>query len=230
MKTAPDKSKSWNLTSGRVFRMYVRIFGHSLKPTRPEVGFHREERTRRAVAVILVALIVALSGCDNMQRQRGAKDVTLEKTDPPAVWRAPAHTVARGSPAPGDSAFTGFRDGQPLAKNPLPVTRELLARGRERFDIYCAVCHGRDGYGQGIVVRRGFPAPPSYHQDRLRDAPDGHFYDVMTRGYGAMLPFADRLTSHDRWAVVAYVRALQLSQHSILSALPPEEQTQLAKQ
>jgi cytochrome c len=165
-----------------------------------------------------------------MQRQRGAQDVTLGKSETPAVWQAPAHTVARGSPAPGDPVFTGFQDGQPLAKIPLPVTAELLARGRERFDIYCAVCHGRDGYGQGIVVRRGFPAPPSYHQDRLRDAPDGHFYDVVTRGYGAMLPFADRLTPPDRWAVVAYVRALQLSQHSALSELPPAEQTQFAKQ
>jgi mono/diheme cytochrome c family protein len=182
------------------------------------------------IAGAVAALAIAgSSGCDNMQRQRGAKDVTLGNSPTPAVWQAPAHTVARGSPAPGDPAFTGFRNGLPLAKNPLPVTRELLTRGRERFDIYCAVCHGRDGYGEGIVVRRGFPAPPSYHQDRLRDAPDGHFYDVITRGYGAMLPFSDRLTASDRWAVVAYVRALQRSQHVALSELPPDERTRFAQ-
>jgi cytochrome c553 len=179
--------------------------------------------------MILTASITGLAGCDNMQRQRGAKDVTQEKSAAPAVWQAPAHTAARGSPAPGDPAFTGFRNGQPLAKIPVPVTREVLARGRERFDIYCAVCHGRDGYGKGIVVRRGFPAPPSYHDDRLRNAPDGHFYDVMTRGYGAMLPFADRLTPADRWAVVAYVRALQRSQRVALSDLPPGDQAQFSQ-
>jgi mono/diheme cytochrome c family protein len=178
---------------------------------------------------MLAAVIAGLGGCDNMQRQRGAKDVTLGNSQTPVVWQAPAHTVARGSPAPGDPAFTGFQDGQLLAKNPLPVTRELLARGRERFDIYCAVCHGRDGYGEGIVVRRGFPAPPSYHQDRLRDAPDGHIYDVITRGYGAMLSFSDRLTPNDRWAVVAYVRALQRSQHAALNDLPPDQRKQFAE-
>ena len=203
MKTARDRGKRFHLGTWRW-------------PARPRV-------------VGLLAFVAVLSGCDNMQRQRGAKDVTLGKSETPAVWRAPAHTVARGSPAPGDPVFTGFRDGQPLAKIPLSVTRELLTRGRERFDIYCAVCHGRDGYGQGIVVRRGFPAPPSYHQDRLRDAPDGHFYDVITRGYGVMLPFADRLAPEDRWAVVAYVRALQRSQHTAWSELPADDQTHFAK-
>lgn len=229
MKTAHHKSKRLNPTAGRVFRADAKNFEHSPEPTRPEVGFHRAVQKRSAVAVILAATIIGMSGCDNMQRQRGAKDVTRGNSQIPLVWQAPAHTVARGSPAPGDPAFTGFKDGQPLVKNPLRVTRELLARGRERFDIYCAVCHGRDGYGQGIVVRRGFPAPPSYHQDRLRDAPDGHFYDVITRGYGAMLPFSDRLTSDDRWAVVAYVRALQRSQHTALGELPPDERTRFAE-
>lgn len=228
MKTANDKSKRWNATSGRVFREYAKIFSYSFKPTRPVVGFHLGWE-RRAGAVMLAAVIAGLGGCDNMQRQRGAKDVTLGNSQTPVVWQAPAHTVARGSPAPGDPAFTGFQDGQLLAKNPLPVTREFLARGRERFDIYCAVCHGRDGYGEGIVVRRGFPAPPSYHQDQLRDAPDGHIYDVITRGYGAMLSFSDRLTPNDRWAVVAYVRALQRSQHAALNDLPPDQRKQFAE-
>lgn len=195
----------------------------------PEPGtFGRSGWWRRNGAgrwFVLVAAVASLTACDNMQHQRSAEDVAPgPEGDVAALRRAPAYTVARGAPAPGDPAFTGFRDGQPLAKMPLPITRERLARGRERFNIYCAACHGEDGYGQGIVVRRGFPAPPSYHDDRLRQIADGHLFDVMTRGYGAMLPFADRLTPEDRWAVVAYVRALQRSQHVALQDLPPADQ------
>jgi hypothetical protein len=97
---------------------------------------------------------------------------------------------------------------------PFPVTLSLLHRGRERFDIYCAPCHSRVGDGDGMVVRRGFPAPPSYHTPRLREAPDRHFYDVMTHGYGIMRSYADRVPPEDRWAIVAYIRALQLSQYA----------------
>jgi mono/diheme cytochrome c family protein len=119
-----------------------------------------------------------------------------------------------------DPFLTGLAGGEPLPRSPVPFTRDVLERGRERFNIYCAVCHGEDGYGRGIVVRRGFPPPPSYHDDRLRQAPDGHLFDVMTRGYGAMLPFADRLAPRDRWAVVGYIRALQRSQHASLADVP----------
>ena len=113
--------------------------------------------------------------------------------------------------------------GQPLPRgqaggkdypNPLPITAALLQRGRERFDIYCAPCHGRSGYGDGMIVRRGFPAPPSYHTAHLRNAPDSHFYQVISDGYGVMYPYAGRVSPHDRWAIVAYIRALQLSQHA----------------
>ena len=153
----------------------------------------------------------------------GSKIVSIDRSMDRSKG-APVHTVARG--ANGDVALrTGFdAQGQPVAHGPLPVTRELLAQGRERFNIYCAVCHGEDGYGQGIVVRRGFPPPPSYHDDRLRQAPDGYLYDVITRGHGVMLPFADRLTVDERWAVVAYIRALQRSQHVALRELPAEDQ------
>jgi mono/diheme cytochrome c family protein len=102
-----------------------------------------------------------------------------------------------------------------------PTTPALLARGRDRFDAFCSPCHGIVGDGDGFVVRRGFPAPPSYHIDRLRDASDAHFYAVITNGYGAMYSYATRLTPSDRAAVVAYIRALQLSQHATLDAVPP---------
>ena len=110
---------------------------------------------------------------------------------------------------------------------PMPITAALLARGRERFGIYCTPCHGLVGDGLGTVVRRGFPQPPTYHSDRLRRAPDGHFYAVVTLGYGAMLPYADRIAPDDRWAIVAYVRALQRSQHATVDDVPPEERASL---
>jgi mono/diheme cytochrome c family protein len=128
-------------------------------------------------------------------------------------------------------AFAGSRNqGTAAAQgNKLPITPKLLARGRERFDIYCAPCHGYAGRGDGMVARRGFPHPPSYHIDRLREAPDMHFIDVMTHGYGVMYPYADRISRADRWAIVAYIRALQLSQHARLEDVPEKERAALAK-
>ena len=102
------------------------------------------------------------------------------------------------------------------------VTPALLLRGQERYTIYCQPCHSPVGDGDGPVVRRGFPHPPSYHEQRLRDAPDRHFFDVITQGHGVMYSYADRVAPEDRWAIVAYIRALQLSQHAQLAALPPQ--------
>jgi mono/diheme cytochrome c family protein len=124
-------------------------------------------------------------------------------------------------------------NGKPLAQagaaaapgysNPLPITPKLLSRGRQRFNIYCAPCHGRAGDGDGMIAQRGFPHPPSYHTAALRNAPDSHFYKVITHGYGVMYPYADRISPHDRWAIVAYIRALQLSQHAPESDLSAQD-------
>jgi cytochrome c553 len=119
---------------------------------------------------------------------------------------------------PGEHAAHEHR-GIPQT-NPLPITQALLRHGQERYNIYCGPCHSPLGDGDGMVARRGFPRPPSYHTDRLRNAPDSHFFSVITQGYGAMYPYADRLSEHDRWAVVAYIRALQLSQHAELADVP----------
>lgn len=129
---------------------------------------------------------------------------------------AQGHPLAQGGPAD----TSGYA-------NPLPITPQLLARGRERFNIYCAPCHSRAGDGDGMIVRRGFPAPPSYHTARLRNAPDSHFYKVISDGYGVMYPYADRVSPHDRWAIVAYIRALQLSQHAPASALDKKDLARL---
>ena len=128
---------------------------------------------------------------------------------PPRAHRR-ARTIARGR-------TILHRQNRRPARRDLSATghaRRLLERGRERFEIYCAVCHGRTGEGNGMIVQRGFPQPPSLHEQRLRDAPVGHFFDVITNGYGVMYPYASRVAPEDRWAIAAYIRALQLSQHA----------------
>jgi len=122
---------------------------------------------------------------------------------------------------------TGLVGGKPAAAFPFPMTRDLLERGRERYDIFCAPCHGAAGHGRGMVVRRGFKPPPSFHDDRLREARPGHFVDVITRGFGAMPDYAAQLPPPDRWAVTAYVRALQLSQGAKVEDLPPEDRRRI---
>lgn len=113
--------------------------------------------------------------------------------------------------------------------NPYPVTMQLLRRGQERYEIYCMPCHSPAGDGDGLVARRGFPHPPSYHIERLRQAPDRHIFDVISNGYGIMYSYADRVAPPDRWAIVAYIRALQLSQNANAKNLPPELRQRLAE-
>jgi mono/diheme cytochrome c family protein len=113
--------------------------------------------------------------------------------------------------ATGNTLVSSFPDA--IAKIPVPVTKELIERGQERYNIYCIVCHGPVGGGDGMIVRRGYPQPPTYHDDRLRNAPDGHFYDVITNGWGKMNSYAHQVPVADRWAIVAYIRALQVSQN-----------------
>lgn len=143
-------------------------------------------------------------------------------------------TPPPGQPLPLDDEGRPLGQGatvdasRPIPVNPLPVTMPLLRRGQERFNIYCAPCHGRSGDGAGMIAQRGFPAPPSYHTDKLRHAPDGHFYRVISNGYGVMYPYADRIAPADRWAILAYIRALQLSQHAAHDQLAPGDIAALA--
>jgi mono/diheme cytochrome c family protein len=106
------------------------------------------------------------------------------------------------------------------AKNPPPVTLALLARGQQRFDMFCSPCHGLSGYGDGMVVQRGFPHPPSFYSQRLLAADVRHFFNVQTKGFGVMYSYADRVSEADRWAIAAYIRALQVSQHATLAMAP----------
>jgi len=184
---------------------------------------------KAAAFSLLVAVAALLTACSNMQDQRNRRPLTPSPhfADGTSARTPPAHTFARDARPAGDPVLTGLRDGQPVAAIPLPVTRAFIERGRERYNIYCIVCHGAAGYSGGIVVRRGFPPPPSYHDDRLRQAPAGHFFDVITNGYGVMYPYGDRIAPADRWAIVAYIRALQRSQHATLADVPPAARSQL---
>jgi len=138
-----------------------------------------------------------------------------------------AGTVARGQLHDDPLLYTGKINGADAELFPFAVTERVMARGQERFNIYCSPCHGRTGQGDGLIVQRGYRRPPSYHQDRLRTAPVGHFFDVMTNGFGAMPDYAGQITPRDRWAIVAYIRALQLSEHATPADVPPTERGRL---
>jgi mono/diheme cytochrome c family protein len=138
-----------------------------------------------------------------------------------------AGTVARGQLREDTLLYTGKVNGADAAVFPFPIDDRALRRGRERFDIFCAPCHARTGEGDGMVVRRGYRRPPSYHDDRLRNAPVGHFFDVMTNGYGAMYSYAQRVSVDDRWAIAAYIRALQASQAGTVADVPADQKTAL---
>ena len=132
------------------------------------------------------------------------------------------NTVARALERNDDFFFSGSVYGRLVRGFPSTVTRSQVLRGRDRFNIYCSVCHGPAGEGDGMIVQRGFPSPPSFHDQRLRDAPEGHFFYVISHGYGAMYGYADRIDIEDRWAIIAYIRALQLSRNSKVEDVPPE--------
>ena len=191
-------------------------------------------------AVMVLLSLCALAGCE-----RTMKDMYVQpRLGPDAA--SPLFPDGKGSrpPPPGSVALAAgdlaktssgrhgrgdiAADEAAAAASALPrVDLALLQRGQQRYDIYCAPCHSPLGDGDGQVARRGFPRPPTFHQARLRDAPDRHLFDVITQGYGVMVPYADRVTPQDRWAIVAYIRALQLSQDARVATLPADLQGRL---
>jgi mono/diheme cytochrome c family protein len=165
---------------------------------------------RPSSGIALASLPIALAACDNMANQPKLNPYELPYGSE-LRWpvEPPPHSVARDEPLHPPSAP--------------PLTMALLERGRQRFDINCAPCHSRVGDGNGIIVQRGFPRPPSYYKETLRAAPSQHFYDVITRGHGVMFSYADRLEPADRWAIVAYIRALQASANATLTDVPADQ-------
>jgi hypothetical protein len=138
-------------------------------------------------------------------------------------------TVARGQLHLDDLLFTGMENGAEADRFPFPISRADLDRGRERYNVYCTPCHDYSGTGNGMIVQRGFPHPPSFHIDRLRQAPVGHFYGVMTNGFGRMYSYSDRLDTGDRWRVAAYIRVLQLSRNATVQDVPDANRADLDK-
>lgn len=194
----------------------------------------KTEPARRLGLLLVLALLAYTSvGCrSDMQDQ--PRFEPFEKSSMFADGssaRTPVEgTVARGLLRSDEHFFNGTVKGKLATSLPMPLTRALLDRGQERFEIYCSPCHGSSAYGDGIVVQRGFPKPPSFHQARLRQEPLGHFFDVMSNGFGAMYSYRSRIEPKDRWAIAAYVRALQLSQNARISDVPAEKRPRLEEE
>ncbi|MCA1645838.1 MAG: cytochrome c [Chloroflexi bacterium] len=191
-------------------------------------------RRRAGAAGVVAGVALLVVGCtQQMAQQPRYKPYQPSNlfVDGTSARPLPSDTVPRGHLRDDAPLFTG-RDasGQDVNQFPVPVTREVLERGRQRYEIDCVPCHGYAGDGDGMIVQRGFTPPPSYHSDRLRQAPIGHFYDVITSGFGAMPSYADQIAVPDRWAIVAYIRALQLSQNAPVSDVPADVLAQLEQQ
>jgi mono/diheme cytochrome c family protein len=188
----------------------------------------------------LAAMLLLLTGCDLVPLHMRVQP-RFEPLDPSTLWAdgasarpIPANTIPRGQWGQvllNDEFYTGkTAAGEYLMAVPLEVNRQLLHRGQEQFNVFCAPCHGKAGYSDGLIVQRGFKKPPSYHDDRLRQAADGYFYEVMSIGFGTMYSYASRISPEDRWAIVAYIRALQLSQNVSLDELPADVQKEVESQ
>lgn len=189
--------------------------------------------------LLLTAYCLLAIGCRyDMQDQPRYKAYKESDTfsDGKAMRDLPEGTVPRGLLRENKAFYTGKKDNadpnvqvetttdatgntlvasfpNDITEFPVAITKEMLDRGQQRYNIYCIVCHGPTGAGDGMIVRRGFPQPPTYHDDRLRNAPVGHFFDVMTNGWGKMNSYASQIPAADRWAIVAYIRTLQISQN-----------------
>jgi mono/diheme cytochrome c family protein len=196
---------------------------------RPLIARRRSRRGDLALALGTVALL-ALGCRQDMHDQPRYEPLEASKffADGMASRQLPEGTVARGHLGE-DVAFSTGKDaaGNVVAELPVPATgqalKQLLERGHQRFDIYCSACHGRLGDGHGMAVRRGFKQPPSFHDERLVNSPVGYYFDVMTHGFGVMPSYAPSIPPEDRWAIAAYVRALQLSQRAHLADLTPAD-------
>jgi len=179
---------------------------------------------------VCALLVMMLTGCRRemfVQPRSNPLGENNNYSDGAASRPLPPHAVPNDQTNLEEVFDTGLIGTNPIAEFPYPITRTVLERGKQRFEIACIPCHGRTGEGDGIVVQRGFPAPPSYGIPRLREMPVGHFVNVMARGYGVMFPQAERVTPDDRWAIAAYIRALQLSQAAPLAVVPEADKSQL---
>lgn len=185
---------------------------------------------RRSLWPVLLVLTCCVSACRrDMQVQ--PKYVSLSPSsffvDGRSARPIPAHTIARGHLNDEDAFHTGAVNGAFLDTIPTPITRQVLERGQQRFNIFCTPCHGPLGDGDGMVARRGFKIPANLHSARLLQAPPGYLFQVISNGYGAMPDYDHQIHVADRWAIVAYIRALQLSQNATVADVPAQERGRL---
>lgn len=196
-----------------------------------ELGFGSSS-AKRAAVVAIVAVSAALAGCrqdmhDNPRYESMEQNTFFAdgRSQRPLV----ANTVARGFLREDEHFYRGKVDGELATEFPLPVTVDLMLRGQERYNVFCAPCHGQTGKGDGMVVRRGYRAPTSFHDPRLRQAPPGYVFDVVTNGFGAMPDYATQIPVADRWAIAAYLKALQFSQNATVNEVPADRRGELDK-
>ncbi len=184
----------------------------------------RSEQRLRLALLALLALAL-LAGCGrNMAEQPRLGPLQESPFFPDRSGSLPLveGTVSRERGAIDPVFFTGTRAGALVTELPVELTLALVQRGQERYDIFCAMCHGYTGDGDGMIVRRGFPRPVSFHEQRLLDASVGYYFSAMTNGFGRMYPYASRIPAEDRWAIAAYVKALQLSQNATVDDVPAD--------
>jgi hypothetical protein len=181
------------------------------------------------ISSLLVFTIGSSSCAYDMSRQPKYKPMSYSDFFPDYRSERPVvdGTIALNPLYGNNSYFSAHLAEIARSGIPIPITLDLLKRGQEKFNINCSPCHDRIGNGEGIIVQRGFPHPPSYHTERLRQAPDGHFFAVITEGLGRMWSYANRVDAGDRWAVAAYIRALQLSQNAAITDVPQSKLNQL---
>jgi mono/diheme cytochrome c family protein len=201
------------------------ITTYGRRSVRLQADVVRPAEAGRYISAFIVVITIALAGAACRQDMHDQPKYTpLRSTaffgDVRSARPLVAGTVAQGQLHEDAFLETGKIGNADATVFPFPVDAAVMARGRERFEIFCTPCHGRTGTGDGMIVQRGYRRPPTYHDDRLRNAPIGHFVDVMANGFGAMPDYSDEVNARDRWAIAAYIRALQLSQHAQLADVP----------
>lgn len=184
----------------------------------------KTEKLTLLIALLCGSLLLSIGCRQDMHDQEKLEPFEAHTffTDGKASRMLPANTVARGHLREDTEYYTGKVGTAYVAEFPMPVTQEVLRRGQNRFNIFCTPCHDRVGSGNGMIVQRGYKEAASFHEQRLRDSEPGYFYNVITEGFGVMPSYARQIKPEDRWAIAAYIRALQLSQNAAFAELGPE--------
>jgi Cytochrome C oxidase, cbb3-type, subunit III len=207
----------------------------SRRRAKPKTDRRTSQIGPKWLAARLVLALVVLPGCRSEMYDQPRFE-PYEASDffddgasarPLVLGTVPRRDASEQGPWSHELFTTGKTDGKLTETLPFSVDRSVLERGQDRFRIFCTPCHGELGDGRGIIVQRGFNPPPSFHGDEVRNKPVGHYFDVMTRGFGTMYSYAARIPARDRWAIAAYIRALQVSQHAVAADLSADDKSQL---